>query len=211
MRRWTFAGPLLMAGFGLAATAGIGSAQQHRQADAHEHGRGILNIAIEGAKVSMELEAPGADIVGFEHKAKTKQQKAAIEKAEQQLMVGEALFKLPAAAGCTLVTSGAVLEGEGHHHDHDANDHGKGAAKDRGKGHAHHDHKADHAESEHSGFRAEYVFECKSPASLTSIAFDYFKAFAGAQKLDVTVITPKGQSKFEVTRAKPRIELGGMM
>jgi hypothetical protein len=206
MRTWTLVGPSMMgAGLALAVSAGSGSAQQHRQADAHEHGRGILNIAIEGNKVSMELEAPGADIVGFEHKAKTEQQKAAIEKAEQQLMVGEALFKLPAAAGCVLVTSGAALEGE--HHDHD---HGHGAKEHGHKGDKHDDAKADD-DHEHSGFRAEYVFECKAPASLTSIGFDYFKAFAGAQKLDVTVITPKGQSKFEVTRANPRIELGGMM
>ena len=206
MRTWTLGGPLLAAGFGLsvglAVTAGIGSAQ-HRQADAHEHGRGTLNIAIEGTRLAMELEAPGADIVGFEHKAKTEQQKAAIEKAEQQLMVGEALFQLPAAAGCVLVASGAAREGEDHDHGHDA--------KDDGKSHAHHGDKADHAESEHSGFRAEYTFECKSPAGVTSIGFDYFKVFAGAQKLDVTVITPKGQTKFEVSRAKPRIDLGGMM
>jgi hypothetical protein len=202
MRTLTFVGPLLAAGLGLAVTASSGSAQ-HRQADAHEHGRGTLNIAIEGARLTMELEAPGADIVGFEHKAETEQQKAAIEQAEQQLMVGEALFKLPAAAGCVLGSSSAVLEGEDHDHEH--------GAKDQDKGNGHHDSKADHAESEHSAFRAEYAFECKSPASLSSIVFDYFKVFAGAQKLDVTVITPKGQSKFEVSRAKPRIDLGGIM
>ena len=206
MRTLTLIVPLLAAGFGLAASAGIGSAQ-HRQADAHEHGRGTLNIAIEGARLTMELEAPGADIVGFEHKAKTEQQKAAIETAEQQLMEGEGLFKLPAAAGCVLGTSSAALEGEAHDHAHDGKDQGKG----HGKGQGHHDGKADQAGSEHSGFRAEYVYECKSPASLSSIVFDYFNVFAGAQKLDVTVITPKGQSKFEVSRAKPRIDLGGIM
>ena len=46
---------------------------------------------------------------------------------------------------------------------------------------------------------------------MTAIEFGYFRAFAGAQKLDVNVITPKGQSKFEVTRAKPRLDLAGMM
>ena len=35
------------------------------QMDAHVHGHGILNIAVEGQVVEMELEAPGADIVGF--------------------------------------------------------------------------------------------------------------------------------------------------
>jgi hypothetical protein len=215
MRTLTFAVPLLAAGFGLAASASIGSAQ-HRQADAHEHGRGTLNIAIEGARLSMELEAPGADIVGFEHKAKTEQQKAAIEKAEQQLMEGEALFQLPAAAGCTLETSSAVLEGEDHDHEskeHGHKDHGHkdSGHKHRGdKGDKHADAKADH-DQEHSAFRAEYGFLCKAPAALASIVFDYFKVFAGAQKLDVTVITPKGQSKFEVSRTKPRIDLGGMM
>jgi hypothetical protein len=198
---------LLAAGLGLAlglaATTGIGSAQ-HREAGAHEHGRGTVNIAIEGTRLTMELEAPGMDIVGFEHQAKTEQQKAAIEKAEQQLTVGEALFKLPASAGCVLATSSATLEGEEHDHDHNAQDHGK----DPG----HPDGKADHSGSEHSGFRAEYAFECKSPASLTGIGFDaYFKAFAGADRLDVTVITPKGQSKFEVSRARPHIDLGGIM
>ena len=34
---------------------------------------------------------------------------------------------------------------------------------------------------------------------------------AGAQKLDVNVITPKGQSKFEVTRSNPNLSLAGMI
>ena len=33
----------------------------------------------------MELEVPGADIVGFEHAAKTRTEKAAVEKATTQL------------------------------------------------------------------------------------------------------------------------------
>jgi hypothetical protein len=58
---------------------------------------------------------------------------------------------------------------------------------------------------------AQYTFDCQAPASLTAIEFDYFRAFAGAQRLDVTVITPKGQTKFEASRRKPRIDLTGMM
>jgi hypothetical protein len=40
--------------------------------------------------------------------------------------------------------------------------------------------------------------------------FDYFKAFKGADKLDVTVIGPKGQSSFVVTREKPVLDLAGL-
>lgn len=193
-------GVLLAVGFGLAAAAGGGHAQQ-REAGAHEHGRGTLNIALEGSRLTMELEAPGADIVGFEHKAKSQKQKAAIEKAEEQLEAADALFQLPAAAGCVLEASRVALESGDHGHSHGANDHDDRA----------HGAKGDHADDAHSSFRAEYSFECKAPASITSIGFDYFKVFAGAQKLDVTVITPKQQSRFEVGRANPRIDLGGMM
>jgi hypothetical protein len=196
MRTWV----LFAIGFGLAAATGAGYAQ-HREAGAHEHGRGTLNIALEGSRLSMELEAPGADIVGFEHKAKTKKQKAAVEKAMTQLEAPEALFELPPAAGCVLEAASVRLESEGHAHGHEPH----------GGKHKHRHDKEPQGDSEHSSFKVEYAFDCKAQASLTSIGFGYFKAFAGAQKLDVTVVTPKQQSRFEVSRAKPRIDLGGMM
>ena len=53
---------------------------KHREAGAHAHGHGKVNIAIEGQRLSIELEAPGADIVGFEHEAKTAAEKAAVKR-----------------------------------------------------------------------------------------------------------------------------------
>jgi len=167
--------------FGLGMIAGLPSAfAQHREAGAHEHGRGTLNIAVEGKRVSMELEVPGADIVGFEHAAKTSQQKAAVEKAKAQLLAPQALFRLPAAAGCAVSAANVEVEGGD------------------GKG-------------EHSEFHAQYTFDCQAPASLTSIEFDYFRTFTRAKRLDVGVVTSKGQNKFSVGPTKPRIDLGGMM
>lgn len=173
------------------------AAAQHREAGAHEHGRGTLNIAMEGTRVSMELEVPGADIVGFEHAAKTRKQKAAVAEAKKQLSAPQALFVLPASAGCVVKEAKVAVEGQEHSHD-DAK------AKDGKKA-------ADHKEKEHSEFHATYAFECKAPANITSIEFAYFRVFSGAQKLDVNVATSKGQTRFEVTRAKPRIDLAGMM
>ena len=195
---------LFAVGLGLVA-AGEGQAQQ-RGAGAHEHGRGTLNIALDGTRLTMELEAPGADIVGFEHKARTQKQKAAVEKAEEQLGAPQALFQLPAAAGCEFEASSVSLDGDGHYHN-------GSEAKDHGHAHGAKDHSHDDAagHAEHSSFRAEYAFNCAAPANLTSIGFEYFKVFAGAQRLDVTVITPKQQSRFEVSRAKPRLDLAGMM
>jgi hypothetical protein len=191
-----------------AAAAGTGLAQE-RQLGGHEHGRGTLNIALEGARLSMELEAPGMDIVGFEHAPSTDRQEAAVEVAKKRLAAPQALFELPAAAGCVLKEANVATEAE----DHDQGPGHEAAKGADGKGSAGKDHGAEggYAEREHSAFRAAYAFDCKALASLTTIAFGYFKVFAGAQMLDVTVVTPKQQSRFEVSRAKPRLDLGGMM
>ena len=182
--------------------------EAHRELGAHVHGHGTLNIAIEDKRVSMELEAPGMDIVGFEHAATTAAQKAAVEEAKTQLASPLSVLALPAAAACSLATADVKLESEHAHgddHDHDAKDQhdhsghdpeGKAQAKDAG-GHNH--------------FHVAYTFDCSNPVELTGITFDYFKLFAGAQGLTVNVVTGKGQSKYEVSRDKPTLDLGGIM
>jgi hypothetical protein len=184
---------LFVLSLGIAALPGPGAAQ-HRHAGAHEHGRGTLNIAVEGGKLSMELEVPGDDIVGFEHAAKTQKQKAAVDKARTQLAAPLALFRLPDAAGCRVTAAKVELE---------AGEQAKEEKDKKGKAHAEDD--------KHSQFRAEYALECASPGAIAAIEFPYFRAFGRARRLDVTLITAKGQSKFEVTRAKPRISLAGMI
>ncbi|MGA8770678.1 MAG: DUF2796 domain-containing protein [Rhodomicrobium sp.] len=173
--------------------------EEHRQLGAHVHGHGRLNIAIEDKTVSIELEAPGADIVGFEHEAATRAQSAAIEKAKATLASGLSLFTPAAAAGCTQNASKVSIEAE---HEHEHEHHAEGAKPDAD------DEAADH---HHSEFHAEYAFECASPDRLTSMTFDYFKAFPNAQELDISLISPKGQSSYEVNRDKPRLDLTGIM
>jgi hypothetical protein len=173
---------------------------QKRELGAHEHGRGTLNIAVEGRRLSLELEAPGADIVGFEHSAKTPKDKAAVAAAKKRLSAPLELFKLPASAGCAVKEATVEIESEGHGH----------AAGAKGKSEGGHKH-APKDEPEHSQFHAQYVLDCKTPAEIRTIELGYFGAFAGARRLDVNLITPKGQSKFEATRASPRIDLAGMM
>lgn len=184
----------------LAGLAGSAIAETKRQLDAHEHGHGKLNIAIEGASLVMELEAPGADIVGFEHEAKSDSDKAALERAKETLAKSTSLFSLPAAAGCSLAEAKVALEGEDEHHEKGHGSHGHGA---------HGDHKEKH--SEHSEFHVQYEFKCTDISALGSIGFPYFEQFPNAEELDVTLITDKGQKKFEVNRERNRIDLQGMM
>lgn len=177
------------------------SEERHREAGPHVHGHGALNIAIENNRVSMELEVPGMDIVGFEHRARTKEQKTALSKAMTQLGNPLTLFKLPPAADCKVARAEVeIARDEGD--DHPQPDR---TARNRPKGHEHGEGGG------HNEFLATYVLDCANPAGITAIQFDYFKLFPGADELAVNVVTPKGQSSYKVGRKKPLLDLAGMM
>ena len=168
-------------------------AEERRQLGPHQHGHGKLNIAIENGQLSMELDVPGADIIGFEHKPSTPEQKATFDAGKAKLADVLSIFKMPAAAGCAAKEAKVSIEGE---HEEAAPKEAAGKAEE---------------EHHHADFNAAYTLQCKSLPRLTSIDFDYFKAFAGAQVLEVTVITSKGQNSYEVTRDKPNLDLTGVM
>jgi Protein of unknown function (DUF2796) len=167
--------------------AGTALAQTHshvhkpRKAEAHQHGIGRLDIAIEGTTVSMALEAPADDIVGFEHIAKTAAEKAKVETAEAKLANPLALFGLSKAADCTVQKAEVKFETE---------------VKDKKDGH-----------DGHAEVKAEYTLACANTAEVKAIEFLYFKAFKGAEALKVNLIGPTAQAAYEVTRKKPRLEL----
>lgn len=200
MRNLTFA---MVAALPICLASPVSADEQHRQLDAHVHGHGEFNIAIEGNKVTMILEAPGADIVGFEHEPSNDQQKQAIEKAKALLLKGVSIFKLPAKAGCKIVTSKVGIPGHEHKGEEGAAEHDK-----------HEEHEADHKEDEgeeHSEFHAVFELECTASDQLNIIDFPYFNNFKAAKELEVTVITEKNQASYEVTGANPRVDIGKLM
>jgi Protein of unknown function (DUF2796) len=175
--------------------------EQRRELGRHVHGHGTLNIAIEDKRVTMELEAPGMDIVGFEHSAESKEQKTAVKKANALLAQPLSLFKPPKSAGCVVaaakVAIGAKPGGGDEHRD--------AQAKADGGEHAQEGHGG------HNEFHATYALVCDKPVNLTSLEFDYFKLFPGAQELTVNVVTGKTQNQLEVSRENPSLDLAGMM
>lgn len=196
--------------FGLTIIAASAAHAESRELGAHQHGHGSLNIAFEGATMAMELEAPGADIVGFEHPAKSAADRALIDDAIAQLAKPLELFVFPAAAGCTVTAANVALIGEDEHHeDHD---------EEHGHGHGHgHDHDDDHAdghsdeaaEESHTEFHAEYGLTCADPSAIDAIEFAYFERFPNAVELDVQMVSDKGATGFEVERDEPRLTLSG--
>lgn len=92
-----------------ASSAASAAAGEH---GAHRHGHGSVNIAIEGNVLWLELEVPGADIVGFEHPAATAEEKKAVAEALAALKQPAALFSIPDGAGCQPSETKASLEAE---------------------------------------------------------------------------------------------------
>ena len=190
-------------------------AEDKRHADAHEHGHGSLDIAVEGNTVDMALRVPGADIVGFEHAAESDADKAALAEALAKLEKPLTLFVPPAAANCTVSAAEAEyeLEHDDEHDDHKDDDHKDDDHKD--DDHAKHDddghHKDEHDEEGHAEFHAEYRLTCGNVGALAGLDFAYFAQFPAAEELEVQIITDKGQNGAEVTRESPRLDLDGMI
>jgi len=183
----------------LALSAAHAAAEPVRQLGPHQHGHGTLNLAIEGQTAQMELEVPGADIVGFEYEAETAEDQAKVKAAEEKLAQPLALFVLPSDAGCK-VTSAKVVIARESETGHDAHEHEDDT-------HA----EADGHEAEHSEFHAEYALSCSDVAAITTISFPYFNAFPNSEELAVTLITEKSQKAFEVNREHALIDIRGMM
>ncbi len=196
----TFIVPSLAA---VVVTLGLGSAsaaEPNREQGAHQHGHGRFNMAIEKSTVSIELEAPGSDIVGFEHAPKTAQEKKAVEAAKAQLKDALKLFGLPKEAGCRVTKTDIDVHGAGDDHKHD---HGPKDAKAPPA-------KADDKASAHTEFHAQYALTCSKPSAITALDFGFFAAFPGAQDLEVVAISDKGQVKAEATRKAPKVSLPGL-
>lgn len=170
----------------MAATSTMAAASETRHADAHAHGHGQLTIAIEDSMMEMEIEIPGADIVGFEHSPETKEQHDAFDAGKAKLAKGDTLFHATGEAGCILKET-RFLEEEDHDHDKKTEN-------------------ADH-DGEHMEFHVNYRFTCTDTTKISGFSFPFFKQFPNSEELDVQIVSPKGQFQFEVSPDQPALTL----
>lgn len=68
---------------------------------AHTHGAGKLDVAVEGAKLTLAVEVPLEDLVGFEHAPKSGRERGAVDAMSAYFRSGKAFLPSP-AAGCAL-------------------------------------------------------------------------------------------------------------
>lgn len=191
---------LLLAGAVGAASA---AASERREHTSHEHGHAELEVVLESAALAMRLQAPGMDMVGFEHAPRDETDKARIASAMKRLEDVSGLFIPTAAAGCTVTEAHAehhVLQTSAH------DDHGHDHSKGRDGEHKH-EQKLDQVDrgDGHAGFEAHYKWACANPTALTGVTVKYFEVFSSTRVIEAMILGPSGQSLLGLTPAKPDI------
>jgi hypothetical protein len=190
--------------FGLALSAPLSwaLASDHSSAP-HVHGAAMLNLAIEGETVSIGLEMPAADVVGFEHAPKDSADRKKIADAAHRLGEGFDLFVFPTAAKCVLKTASvrSELMSDEHEKEHaghkDHDDHGK----------KHDDHERHEEGEEHSEFDVSYTFECGDVRQITQTEIRLFKSFPTLEKLQTQFVTGSHQGGGTVSATNPVLKL----
>ena len=80
----------------------------------HQHGKGVLEIGIEGRTLSGTLEMPLEALLGFEHAPKTGKEKSAQSKLETRLGTIDAWFEINPEAQCTPNSPQTKLDRDAH-------------------------------------------------------------------------------------------------
>ena len=70
----------------------------------HEHGVARLNVALEGQRLSIELDSPLANLLSFEHAPRTDPQQNEVRAMAARLRRAETLFVPSGAASCRLAS-----------------------------------------------------------------------------------------------------------
>jgi Protein of unknown function (DUF2796) len=168
----------------LAATLCVGAAA-HAAGHAHEHGVVKLDIAIEAGKLTVQMESPLDNLVGFERAPRTDAERQRVDAAVARLKAAATLFKIDPAAGCTLenveLVSAPLKLGQPE----------PGAVDDG-----------------HADLDGDFEFSCKDGARASFIELGLFGAFSGMQRIDVQIAAPQGQFKRTLQRPASRIRLG---
>jgi hypothetical protein len=189
----------------------------------HVHGQAVLEVAVDGGAVQLNLYSPLDNLLGFEHAPRTEEERRAVRTMAAKLHQGESLFVFAPSARCRLESSSlqstslspelltAVprsVKSQGA----TAGDRGDEASKPASSRSAPHAHEAygAHGAYEDRGAHAEleavWVFRCSTPQALQELDVGLFRAFPALQRLDAAVAGPRKQSSARLTPQSIRLQ-----
>lgn len=198
--------------------------------EAHVHGVATMDVAVGHKHVTVQLASPLANLIGFEHRPTTDEERQAVRTMASQLRQANAALVTAPEAQCSMIRVSlsspnlpAQLLGEKetegstrskaaepppakdtHTHKHgQKNNHKQDQKKDH-KQQSKHDHGAS---SGHANLDATFVFDCPNMQQLQYIDVPLLTAFTGINRLDVQLITPTRQQAATLNAGNIRIQL----
>jgi hypothetical protein len=180
-RSWHGLATLALMGAGI----GLATPPASAHSKAHEHGVAKLDVVIEGPTLTIELDTPLDNLVGFERAPRTQAERQRVEAMSTRLKTPDTLFRTDAAAGCA--AKAPTIE---------APVVGLGASAGTPA-----------ASQGHADLAARFEFECRSIGELRQIDVALFTAFSGFKRIEVQLAGPRGQSKRTLTPASARLPI----
>lgn len=168
----------------LAAAAllpGLARAQAHGHA-AHEHGRASVDIAIERSQLTLALDTPLDNLLGFERAPRTAAERQAADAAVARLRAADGWVRIDPQAGCTLAE--VVLESAA-----------LGLGGDT------------HKEGEHAEIAGTVTYRCTDATRASYIELGLADAFKRIRSVEVQVAGPSGQLKRTLSGKTRRVGL----
>lgn len=149
---------------------------------AHVHGLAQMDIAVEAQKISIALQTPLDNLVGFERAPRTDNERKRADDAVAKLRAGNDMFKFDAAAGCKLAN--VSLESPAL---------GLGNAKPAASG-------------GHAELHGSWTFDCADTAQAAQLEVGLF-TFNQLKRVQVQLVLPKAQLKRELKRPNGKLSL----
>ena len=184
-------GPAFRSGWSLAllvtrALLAFGPITAAAAASPHEHGVARLDVAVDAGRVSIELDTPLDNLLGFERAPRSDAERDKVSAMVARLRAGDVLFRIDTAAGCQLskVELASPLLG--------LSTPGKQSVA---------------AAGEHGDLSGSFEFLCTQGARAGFLEVGLFDAFPALKRIDLQVATPKGQLKAVLRKPASRVAL----
>jgi hypothetical protein len=172
--------------------ASLALAQQH----AHTHGQLTIDVAIDAQTLTVSMEAPLDNFLGFERAPRTDAERKSVSALVNRLNAADKLFIPNPQAECRL--SSVTLESDtlGLKPGEPAAKGGDVAAK------------ATEVHDEHADIDVSIVFTCAKAPLARQLDVRMFEAFPRLRTINAQVASAQGQFKRKLTKAAPALRWG---
>jgi hypothetical protein len=207
-----------------------------RQHEAHVHGEATGSLSLDARTLTLSLELPAYNLIGFEHAPDDANQQAVLDRTLAHLQ-SLAWLNTADEGGCSpsrveIGTPG--LDGDSQHAHHDGHDHDQHGHEDDhdhhhdehhdahheehdhdhhhdGDSHDHSDHHAeghhDHDHGGHASFDVQVELDCGQVSALRWVDVDLFADYPNNQLIRVDVLTETRVMQIDLGPDRTRIDL----